>query len=411
MIKPKRWITARTCLASIAVLVAIDGDAVGQVAPWNTASEIPWQSRIDEVTLQLMRDAVLLSDAQAAHVQRLYEEHERAFARFVEDGQAQADAFKTAMQDAGSELDRVDLRLEREIVLAEYADRQARLDDAFLEQVKGSLAEVQWPAWTSFIRRLDRDRWIGYAGVYAEEDVDLIAKVEELLPSDDPHWNDPEFAELISAYAAELDRALRDRYALFIAGSRRMERDRGWATDGERVWVEPGSHLTPKGRSARRALMRQHERVRNINQRYFSQILAALPDPFRGRFSLAYRNSTVGVAVGRNESAATMDQFLNQILNLDHLADEQREAIQAEIGGDLQRFELAAREVVRAHDKDAELSLDYMATSADKDRANETFRESVDALHQLDQRFVTQTWNMLNETQRQLISRPALAHD
>lgn len=402
----------RFVLVILTLVFGLCGDLDAQITPWHPMSEAPWRSRIDRGTLDMMVEVVSLSEAQELYIDRLFEEHQKSFKEFVAEGRKIADEYKQAIRSAKTDLDRLDLKLEREEVLAPYADRQARLDDAFLEQVKGSLAESQWPAWQLAIYRLNRESWLRGGGWFAEEKVDLIDLLEQLIDSESYRWESVSLRELASRYATELDPALRKRMELLVAVSRRLERDRGWATDGEKVWVDPtlSARLMQPGVMGKwRIRLRSHQHLREINTRYFQEFQMALPESLREEFILLFQQEILSHLPSMyDDTTGMITQFIDQTLHLESLTDEQREAIRIESITYQQRYMRQAKTIFRTYNKEAETRRNPQKEFDDRQKSKMRYQKAVSDLQQLEIKFVTRIWNLLDEIQQSKIKKPDL---
>ena len=156
-----------------------------------------------------------------------------------------------------------------------FRDERQKLDETFLSDLKSILTPEQEAKWPQVERTHRRDATLRW-GRLSGERVDLVdlAEQQQLAPE-----VSTQVAPLLEQYQEELDRELTRRNEVYQgAMEKMMELRRTGDMEGMQDMVE-------KGREAGR-------RVRDVNRRFFRQMVEAMPEDKRAAFEAAFNQQS-----------------------------------------------------------------------------------------------------------------------
>lgn len=186
------------------------------------------------------------------------------------------------------------------------ATKRTELEGKFLTDMKEVLTPAQAEKWPSIERMRTRERTIGM-GMMAGERVDVVRQVENLKL--DPA-KAKELEPVLEQYAADLDRELKARNALYEAAQ-------GQAQDI--LMSGDTAKMTKMIEDARAAATR----VRDVNRRYSRQVEALLPEDKQAEFARVVKRESYPMVYREGRTART----LKGVQEFTDLTAEQKQAI------------------------------------------------------------------------------------
>lgn len=156
-----------------------------------------------------------------------------------------------------------------------FRDDRKKLDDTFMSDFKSILTPEQAAKWPQVERTYRRDSTLRW-GRLSGERVDLVELTEQQHLASEVST---QVAPLLEQYQEDLDRELARRNEVYQGAMEKMMELR---RSGD---MQAMQDMVEKGREAGR-------RVRDVNRRYFRQVLEALPEDTRSAFEAAFNQQS-----------------------------------------------------------------------------------------------------------------------
>jgi len=156
-----------------------------------------------------------------------------------------------------------------------FRDDRKKLDDTFLSDLKSILTPDQASKWPQVERTYRRDATLRW-GRLSGERVDLVDLTEQQHLEAEAST---QVSPLLEQYQEDLDRELTRRNEVYQGAMEKMMELR---RSGD---MQAMQDMVEKGREAGR-------RVRDVNRRYFRQVLEALPEDKRAAFEAAFNQQS-----------------------------------------------------------------------------------------------------------------------
>jgi len=403
----------------IVVLAALWALPAGADLPWDhTAAEFPGQTSIPRDVVDLFDEHCGLSQAQRGVAEALYQRHLQAFAHYAETVVRPAlrrhNAAIKAIEDIAAQLP---ARIEAEVELGAMADHQNELDEQFLLELQTILTERQRESWEGFVHAVNRERYLSASGRYSDQEVDLLALLEqiELQPAE---IHDAEaLAGLREEYARRLDAALLQRVRISRALARTHYRDSRKQKEANR----PVEYFDDDGRlvvvksdpEAIEAYRRKHQEhhdahgvQRDLNRTFKELFIQQLTPTAADRL----RDAWDRVVLSRwwiRENGKTWS-FVTRLVESDLLSDDQADAARTIADRVEARRKEIARKQVRTSDELVAASWGGRKHGTWEEAM--TLREELQALVkkklQIDNQGLEQVWALLTLEQRAQVEKP-----
>ena len=189
-----------------------------------------------------------------------------------------------------------------------FRDDRKKLDDTFLSDLKSILTPEQAAKWPQVERTHRRDSTLRW-GRLSGERVDLVELAEQQQLAADLA---SQVAPLLEQYQEDLDRELTRRNEVYQGAMEKMMEVR---RTGD---MEAMQDMVEKGREAGR-------RVRDVNRRYFRQMLEAMPEDKRAAFEASFNQQSYP-DIYRKGYASRVSEAANGMADL---TPEQKEQLAA----------------------------------------------------------------------------------
>ncbi len=219
------------------------------------------------------------------------------------------DEFKSlgGMNSGGADMQQLaQVGLDMQTEQREWMDRRTQFGLSFFENVKATLTPDQLAKWPGFERDRRRRTQLGVGAFFAGEGVDVIALVDD-LKLEGPQRS--VITPLLESYALELDGLLRQRIRA--------------AEDVRNIdYTDPGALESMFDKFERVLSVRRQ--IRDANRKHSQVIATSLPGPASEALTRRFREECYPHIYRPTEA----DSFLQQVLALDDLSDEQRRGIE-----------------------------------------------------------------------------------
>jgi hypothetical protein len=397
------------CTLSVALLfLCTPFSASARIEPWTVGYESPFRSAIEADVIELIKESIDLGEEQMNAIDRLYKAHQRRFEAFVEKNRPDRDRLDEAVRATRRGENWLEKELERERELARIADEQAALDARFLDEVKEILAEVQEAQWSEVQRRIRRHRWLGSTPVYLEGDIDIIRLVESVREDLDIGEPPPALGEALDAYSRRIDEALLTLASFERSLARtyfRRNEDRFMMNERGDWYMGPAEDPGELNRQMRRR-MRLAAKIRDLNREYSSLVERLLPRVCSRALRDRYQRLALHDLLDTKRLLA--DSFIEkQVLELEDLTDEQREAIEAIRLESAERADRQFAAVVRAADLLRETKLKPHTPNEAKELGADV-RSKAQEFVELEQNLINAVWGLLDETHQAALDKPSI---
>ncbi len=409
--------------------LAVQGQTTWHVAPWHMHLESRLETTLRPLHVDEIVRRVALSDDQATLLKALYQEHRTRMAVFrAEHEKSVAKAFegvdvdrlvRTSNRDREAALAPL---AESEPLLARIADDQAQLDADFLESARSVLREDQAGHWKSYLRWLNRQRWLRAGSGYPGDHLDPFAILEGMaIDEGDLIVPFDQFQQLLTQSEDDLDRAL-ERRAVFAIRQARMTfrtalrqsragrpihilNDDGDVIDVAFTDPEFAAIMLRDGAEWNRLIRDVHQMQESIRQRIAQSLSVERATEFRSRVR----------ELASAHQPFRAEGYIEELLRPEELSDDRRAFLEELLtecrrrhrAFNDERYELLIRQAEIRFEADA-------PRSADHPRLLESY-EIGDRLHrmtqewaQVDDQFMLRAWGIFDAVEQSSMTPPPL---
>lgn len=368
----------------------------------------------DEVRPAIRRWARVVTPLEA-HVKQLNDRSFAALEAIAAGGEA--DEYRELRPEIDAARDRLnEQRRAREINLARLADRQAAMEQAFLDDLRAILTIDQGAEWFKYRDWLDRARYGDFESEYPEVNLRLDALLDEAAPIEEEIVEAESLAATRGEYESAVAAALRmlvDRHIDAARHEVRRELEREAALrpvvtydeEGSVIAATPLDLVTAIGVELRAAEpFKAEQTLRDINRSFRARFAAPLSPDAADRFR-ARVDRTLHERWWRPEESKAFE-LVRKVDQLNALKPAEREVMQSWLDElDRKRNDLAAQLLTLSNE-----ALDLRASYDDEPNAMHRINQERLRLYYeglvLDNRALDALWNQLTSSQQARITKP-----
>lgn len=369
----------------------------------------------DEVRPAMQRWSRILAPLEA-HMQQLNDRSFAALEVIAAGGDTNEYRDLRPQIEAARERLNVQRRL-REIELARLADRQAEMEQAFLDDLRAILTIDQGAGWFDYRDWLDRARYGGYESEFPEVNLRLDALLDEVAPTENEIVDPESLAATRAEYEAALASTLRllvDRRVDAARHEVRRELERTAALrpvitydeEGNVIAATPLDLVTAIGVELRAIEpLKAEQALRDVNRSFRARFATPLAPDAADRFRARVEEALHERWWNPEESKAFA--LARRIEQQNLFKPEEREVMQSWLEDlDRRRTELASRLLALSNEA-LDIRADYDTDSGWIDRLNQNrLRLQYEGLV-LENRALDGLWNQLTTAQQARIEKPA----